>query len=152
MNVKQASIKWRCAKRTVQNYCEKEYIPGVELKPNGYYIPDNARRPGFSKATTAIKIYDNLLDHTNNQKSVSYRNYGIDEALFNAYCDQLLSIAWISEVKTESQKVRSFILTPLGMKYIKATHAQKQDMLFKSINTAVTAAFGAAQLTIAANS
>ena len=50
ITVKQASIKWNVAERTVRNYCQKGKIEGAIIKNGEWLIPDDFSKPKRSNA------------------------------------------------------------------------------------------------------
>jgi len=70
ISVKQASIKWNVAERTVRNYCQKAKIEGAIIKNGEWLIPDDLSRP---KRANATKGKNYLLKRLRDEKAAQRR-------------------------------------------------------------------------------
>ena len=70
ITVKQASIKWNLAERTVRNYCQKGKIEGAIIKNGEWLIPDGFNKP---KRSNANKNKNYLLEKLRGEKEKQRR-------------------------------------------------------------------------------
>ena len=73
ITVKEASIKWNVAERTVRNYCSKGRVEGAIRKKGEWLIPDSLNKP---KRSNVSKTKNQLLEKIREEKS-SQRRGGI---------------------------------------------------------------------------
>ena len=70
ISVKEASIKWNVAERTVRNYCQKGKIEGAIIKNGEWLIPEGFSRP---KRVNAKKGKNHLLARLREEKTKQRR-------------------------------------------------------------------------------
>ena len=70
ISVKEASIKWNVAERTVRNYCQKGKIEGAIIKNREWLIPDNLSKP---KRSNAKQNKNYLLERLRDEKNAQRR-------------------------------------------------------------------------------
>lgn len=70
ITVKEASIKWNVAERTVRNYCQKGKIEGAVLKSGEWLIPADLNKP---KRANAKKDRNYLLERLRYEKAAQRR-------------------------------------------------------------------------------
>ncbi len=70
ISVKEASIKWNVAERTVRNYCHKGKIEGAIIKNGEWLIPDNLSKP---KRANAKQNKNYLLERLRDEKNAQRR-------------------------------------------------------------------------------
>ena len=70
ISVKDASIKWNVAERTVRNYCQKGKIDGAIIKNGEWLIPDNLNKP---KRANAKQNKNYLLERLRDEKTTQRR-------------------------------------------------------------------------------
>ena len=77
ITVKEASIKWNVAERTVRNYCQKGKIEGATIKNGEWLIPEDFNKP---KRLNANKNRNYLLTRLRDERAAQRRG-GIDHRL-----------------------------------------------------------------------
>ena len=93
MTIKEVAAKYHFQEITVLDWCKKGYIRGLKKSPDGSYILPISVKPPYTKCRSkGDAIYTSIVKGVINGFDVCAALYGIDEAEFNAYIDELKSI------------------------------------------------------------
>lgn len=112
----------RCKKntKTILNWLEKGYIPGVkqDSETGEWIIPSHARPPYTgTRAKTAQSIYVSIVEASNKRCHVFPELYHVDPSEFNHYIDELINAGLICSRTVE------------GVTYYDATLKTQEYML-----------------------